>query len=177
MDQEKGKVISRMALALLVILSGLALLPFSGLSAEKLGWEQYAGIYQPILTVEVDRGFPGSAFVFHGSGYPPNALATVYIDGNARGTLFTNGDGTATFLIQSQPTDMRRRYYITLATDANTSATQDIRLRDDEPILPPPPGFVGPIFELTGPTLTPTPTATPNPGAPVKVHLPLIQKP
>ena len=64
--------------ASIIFLSGLALLPFAKLSADPLGWQRYAGIYNPDLDVNPNKGFPGTAFVYVGSGYPSNALATVY---------------------------------------------------------------------------------------------------
>ena len=138
MFQEHWKLINRSGVVLLVLISGLAVLPLTGLSAEKLGWEMYAGLYEPDLDVlGEDKGAPGSAFLYEGVGYPPNTLATIYVDGDPRGTLFTDGQGSAQFLIQSEIGDPLGRYYISMATDANTSATEDIRLEDDEPIIPP----------------------------------------
>ena len=163
MLRDYWQLISRVGLGLLVLLSGLAMLPLTGLSAEKLGWELYVGIYEPSLDVlGEDKGFPGSAFLFGGAGYPPDTLATIYVDGAARGTLMTDGQGTAQFLIQTEPGDPLGRYFITMATDANTADTDDIRLEDDEPIIPPPPGWNGPTFLLFGDTLTPTPTGSPT---------------
>jgi hypothetical protein len=156
MISERWRAISRIGLLLLVLLSGISLLPFTGLSAQKLGWELYAGIYQPELNVVgADSGFPGSAFLFEGVGYPPNTLATVYVDGQERGTLTTDNQGQALFLIQTAGDDPLGQYFITLATDANTSATDDIRLQNDEPVIPPPPGWDGPTFFLDGDTLPP----------------------
>jgi hypothetical protein len=152
----------RLLAAAAILLSGLALLPFADLSAEQLGWQLYAGIYNPDLDVEPDDGFPGSAFVFTGSGYPPNTLATVYVGNNAIGTVMTDDSGWTTFAIQTAPGDPFDRYYITLATDANTSDTKDFDLEDDEPIWPLPPGYNGPVFDLFGVVLTPTPTIEPT---------------
>lgn len=171
MPSQKWLMASRTLLVLLILLSGLALIPFTSFSAEKLNWELFAGIYEPDLdVVGEDKGFPGSAFLFRGVGYPPNALATVYIDGDARGTLFTDGQGRAQFLIQTEPGDPFGRYYVTLATDANTSDTDDIRLESDEPLIPPPPGWDGLTILLFGDTLTPT--ATPSPTTPAPTNTP-----
>jgi hypothetical protein len=152
MANNRAKFVSRLALALLILLSGLAMLPFSGLTAEslteKLTWEQFAGGYQPILTVDESVGAPGSAFLFKGADYPPQALATIYVNGVARGTLLIGLDGTADFLLQSHPTDPLGIYNVTLATDPNISATVPIELVEDAEILPPPIGFSGPVFDL-----------------------------
>lgn len=163
MLSQRAKQFSRIGFVLIIILSGLALLPFSPLSAEKLTWQRFAAVYQPDLdVVSEDDGAPGSAFVFAGEGYPPHALATVYADGVPIGTLTTDGAGSASFAIQTSSGDGLGRYFITLATDANTSATDDFDLEADEPIWPLPPGFSDPVFNLSGPTLTPTPTGTPT---------------
>lgn len=143
-----AKTISRLGLIMLILLSGLALLPFSPLSAEQLDWRAFAGIYEAELDVAEDSGAPGSAFLFHGAGYPANQPATILIDGIAAGSLMTNGDGQATFLIQTHPSDALGSYQITLAVDANSSATEDITLNDD-PLLPPPPDFDGLVLPLS----------------------------
>ena len=158
----KEKMIYRFLTAAIIFLSGLALLPFAKLSADPLGWQRYAGVYNPDLDVNPDKGFPGTAFVYVGSGYPPNALATVYVDGVPLGTLMTDGSGWATFAIQTTSSDPLGRYYVTMATDPNTSDTKDFDLEDDEPLIPLPPGFPGPVFVLGDPTLTPTPTSQPT---------------
>lgn len=155
----------RLIWAALVLISGLAILPFRPLLAERLTWQRWANVYNPDLdVVGEDKGFPGSAFLFRGLGYPPNTLAFVYIDGDLRGDVTTDATGRADFLIQTEPGDPFGRYFVTLVVDDNLTATDDFRLEDDEPILPPPPGFDGPIFFLTpDPTPTPSVTLTPSP--------------
>lgn len=141
---------SQLGYVILVLLSGLAFLPFASLTAEELGWQLYAQIYNPTLDIDEDKGAPGSSFLFVGAGYPPNATATVYIDGIYRGQLTTDSGGRAEFLIQTDADDMLDRYFVTLTTDSNNLATNDFRLEADEPILMPPPGFNGPVFNLFG---------------------------
>ncbi len=151
MMTRRFQAVSRIALILFVLLSGIALLPITGISAEKLGWEAYAEAYQPDLdVVGQDKGAPGSAFLFRGVGYPRNTLATVYVDGVARGTLMTNNRGRAVFVIRSEAGDPTGRYFVTLAINSNVSATDDVRLRTDKPLIPPPPGWNGPTFFLFG---------------------------
>ncbi|MCA9971432.1 MAG: hypothetical protein KC425_14500 [Anaerolineales bacterium] len=142
------KQLSRIALALVVLLSGLALVPFTELSAEKLDWQRYAGIYQPDLDVAPPLGAPGSAFVFTGSGYPANTLATIYADGNPIGTAQTDGGGGLQFAILTDGGDNLGLYYITAATGANASATNDFTLDANEPVVPLPPNFTAPVIEL-----------------------------
>jgi hypothetical protein len=147
-SEQKQKLLSRGLLALLILFSGLAFMPFTGLSSEDLGWQLYAGAYQVDLDVNPDRGRPGSAFLFTGSGYPANALAVVYVDGVPVGAVWTDGNGAAEFLIQTQPDDAPGAYFVTLASDSNTSATRDFELDNGEPLQPPPPGFDGSVFGL-----------------------------
>lgn len=152
MLQKHWTFISRAGLVLLILLSGLALLPLTGLSAEKLTWELYAGLYEPSLVVVGDAiGSPGSAFEFAATGYQPNAEATIYVDGNERGTLMTDNQGSAQFLIQTEETDSTGQYVVTMATDANTSDSDNITLDENEPVIPPPPNFNDPIFTITAP--------------------------
>ncbi len=149
MSTERTHWFSRLGLIIIILLSGVALLPIQELSAEKLNWQNVGAIYSPQLRLREDRGRPGSAFFYRATGYPPNTTATVYIDGSPRGTVPVNRRGQSYFLIQTEMNDDLDRYYVTLMVDANASATEDFRLEDDEPIVPPPPGYNGPIFFLT----------------------------
>ena len=148
MSEQRQKLLSRGALALLILLSGLAFIPFTGFSSDDLGWHLYSGAYQVELNVNHDRGAPGSAFHFTGSGYPASALAIVYVDGIPVGNVWTDASGNAEFLIQTQTDDELGEYFVTLATGSNTSATEDIELDAGEPVQPPPPDFEGFIFGL-----------------------------
>lgn len=143
----KTKVISRIGFMLLILLSGFAILPFTPISADQLDWRAFAGIYQPTLTVNVANGAPGSAFLFQGAGYPASQLATVFVNGIAVGSLPTNASGEAAFVIQTHPLDALGSYQISLATDANASATVPITL-DNGSVVPPPSGFDGPTIAL-----------------------------
>ncbi len=146
--RDRWYLFSRAGLALIILLSGLALIPFTSLRAEELTWRLFANIYQPDLSVNDNSGRPGSAFLFTGSGYPPLAAATIYIDGRPLGGLTTDSSGGATFLLRTDSLDPPGRYFITLATDANTSDTRHIDLEPAEPLVPPPPNYDGPRFRL-----------------------------
>ena len=154
---------SQLGLIIFILLSGLAFLPFTGLSAEELGWKLYALIYTPTLDISEDIGAPGSSFLFVGDGYPPNSSAIIYIDGNLRGGLMTDSSGKAEFLIQTEMDDAPGRYFVTLATDSNNSATNDFRIEGGEPVLMPPPDFNGSVFSLFGPL-------------PATVYLPAVRR-
>lgn len=146
--EQKRTLLSRGALALLILISGLAFVPFTGLSGQDLNWQLYAGVYQANLDVDQDRGSPGSAFLFTGTGYPANTLAIVYVDGVPVGVVWTDGNGEAQFLLQTQPDDPPGEYFVTLATDENASDTEDIELDLSEPTHAPPPGYDGPVTGL-----------------------------
>jgi hypothetical protein len=84
----------------------MVLLPLSGLSAERIHWINFAGIYEPDLDViSDDKGAPGSSFFLVGEGYPPFAQAIIYVDGEPKCTVMTNVAGIADFIIQTYPGD------------------------------------------------------------------------
>ncbi len=147
MDRQH-KLFSRAALAFLILLSGLAFMPFAGLSSESVGWQSLSGAYQADLNVDPDRGRPGSAFLFTASGFPPNQLGIIYVNGLVVGNVWIDGSGQAVFLIQTQADSAQGDYFVTLATGGNASATEDFRLENDEALEPPPDGYDGPVFGL-----------------------------
>ncbi|MCO5185479.1 MAG: hypothetical protein M9941_10860 [Anaerolineae bacterium] len=146
----RSKRMTTLLLAAVILLSGLAFFPFASLSADSVSWKQFANAYLPTLNIDEDKGLPGSGFIFEASGYPPNTTASVYAEGVLRGTVMTDSNGNATFGIQTASNDPLGRYDITMSTDANNSATNDLRLESDRPLLVIPPGFPHPIFDLFG---------------------------
>jgi hypothetical protein len=154
MNKIRKKTVLRGALTLLILLSGLAMLPFVKLPTQAINWELFAGVYAPELSVNATSGAPGSVFAFTGSSYPGNAIATVYVNGVSKGTVMTDDTGTATFLINAalaQP----GLYNITLEVDINASATQSIELIAGGDIIQPPDEFQGPVFFLGNPVFLP----------------------
>ncbi len=155
------KHISRLVVALLILGAGTTLTSYADFTNARLGWEQFAGVYQPDLDVNENKGNIGSYFVFTGTGYPPNAVATVYSQNQPIGLVTTDGAGNLIFATSSNDA-VYTRYFVTAAVDANASATKHVDLEPDEPTWPLPPGYNGPIFSLTDP-IPPTPTPTPPP--------------
>ena len=141
------EVFTRGLIAALILMSGLALIPYLELPKTTLGWEQFAGIYTPELVVEPELGLPGSTFTGTGSNYPANTLATVYVDGDPLGTVMTDENGSAIFYINTNGADVGI-YNVTLEVDINASATDNFELTADGPLIPPPPVLAGPIFYL-----------------------------
>lgn len=148
------ETIIRVAISLIVLLSGLMMAPFIDVPTESLGWETFAGIYTPELTVNQSSGSPGSVFTFTGSNYPANSMATVYVDGEAVGEVTTDGSGSASFLLNTIGA-LPGLYNVTMEVDANASATQSIELDAGEPLVPPPAGSPGPTFFFGNPVFLP----------------------
>lgn len=134
-NREKG---IRLALTLMVLLSGLAMIPFVDQPVTAIGWKLFAGIYTPVLEVNETVGAPGSVFAFTGANYPPNSLATIYVNGQGRGTILTDSAGATSFLVDTLGAAIGR-YDVTLEVDINASATNGFDLDDSEPLVPPPP--------------------------------------
>jgi hypothetical protein len=149
MDNKKSWL-NRAVVALVLLFSGFAILPFAKLSAEALNWQLFGGIYEPDLTLVTNLGAPGSAFHFQAANYPANRLATVYVEGLEVGTLTTDGNGQAEFVIQTRTDDPNGSYDVTMSTDANTSDTASFTLAGGQPIVPPPAGFTGSTFTPDG---------------------------
>lgn len=140
--------IFRVTMVVIILFSGLLLLPIIDLPAEALGWELFAGVYTPELEVNPDSGRPGSVFAFIGSNYPADSQAIVYVNGVARGSLMTDSGGSAAFLIDTanSPTGL---YNVTLEVDINASATQGFELTDTGDLVLPPPDFNGQTFSVS----------------------------
>jgi hypothetical protein len=132
----------------------VSLLPHVGFSAERLGWEQFAGLYQPqVDLVGKGSGAPGSAFRFSAAGYPANAWASVYVNGISSGVVRINSQGELAFLVQSRTSAGEGMYLVTLAVDATISATDSLSIDSDEPIIRAPNRWSGPTLSLIpGPT-------------------------
>lgn len=144
----------RLTLAVVILLSGVAMIPFVDLPAGAIGWEMLAGIYAPDLSVNETSGAPGSTFAFTGTGYPSNSTATVYVNGETLGSTMTDALGKVTFTLNTTGASTGQ-YNVTLEVDINASATQSIELVESGSIINPPDGFDGPKFYLGSPIFLP----------------------
>lgn len=154
MSKLRKNDVSRIAITLAILLSGLLLVPYISLPTAAIGWSLFAGVYTPELAVNASSGAPGSTFTFTGTNYPPNSLATVYVDGEDLGTVTTDGAGAATFLLETTGA-IPGLYNVTMEVDINASATQSIELLDGGALIPPPDNFPGSIFSIGHPIFLP----------------------
>jgi hypothetical protein len=138
--------ISRILLALTVLLSGVALVPFVDVPAETFEWQRYAGVYEePELVVNYPNGLPGSFFHFSGTGFSPSSTVTVSANGNILGSTTTDDAGNLEFNIGSTGASLGS-YYITVM-EGNVSLTERIILWSDAPLRPQEGG--GDLFNLS----------------------------
>lgn len=145
MSRLNQETVVRIVLTLAVLLAGVALVPFIDQPLKAIGWELFAGVYSPTLNVNETSGAPGSVFAFTGSGYPPNSVATVYVNGNPVGAVMTDPGGAASFLLNTIGA-APGQYNVTLEVDINASATQSIELVSGGTTVTPPPGSTGETF-------------------------------
>jgi hypothetical protein len=149
--------VGRILIALAILLSGVAMIPFVELPTGQLGWQLYAGVYDATLVSNYDTGRPGSFFTFTGANFPPNSLATITAAGPTAGrsgqgnqelgTVMTDGNGQFTFLLNTEGADVGI-YLISATVDANATATDTIELIATEPLRPA--EASGPIMYLGG---------------------------
>ena len=141
--------LARGFIALLILLSGLALLPYVDLPAEALSWQLFAGVYDATLTVNYPTGQPGSYFTFDGANFPENSTANITVNGDFLGSVNTDANGSLTFIINSTNSAIGT-YSVSAEVNANASAATSFELTTSAPIRPL--EGDGPIFYLV-PTL------------------------
>jgi hypothetical protein len=149
--------VGRILIALAILLSGVAMIPFVELPSGQLGWQLYAGVYDATLVSNYDTGRPGSFFTFTGSNFPPNSLATITAAGpvargpqqgnEVLGMIMTDENGRFTFLLNTEGADVGI-YLVSATVDANATATDTIELIDTAPLRPA--EAIAPILYLGG---------------------------
>jgi hypothetical protein len=147
--------VGRILIALAILLSGVAMIPFVELPTGQLGWQLYAGVYDATLVSNYDTGRPGSFFTFTGANFPPNSLATITAAGpiarsqeqgsEVLGTVMTDANGGLVFLLNTEGADVGV-YLISATVDANATATDTIELIASDPLRPA--EGIGPIIYL-----------------------------
>jgi hypothetical protein len=58
MNHFNRETVTRLALLVVILLFGVAMIPFVDLPKAALGWEQFAGIYMPTLDINAPSGAP-----------------------------------------------------------------------------------------------------------------------
>jgi hypothetical protein len=145
--------IYRFLLALSVLLSGVALVPFVHVPAETFEWQRYAGVYdESNLEVNYSKGQPGSYFHFVGTGFQantglaPNSTVTVKANGTVLDSMMTDSNGNIEFNLSTANADVGN-YYITVE-NGNISLTVKVILSDNAPLRPL--EGTGAVFDLPG---------------------------
>lgn len=149
MSQERKEAVQRLGITLLVLLAGVLLLPYVGSARAAINWELFGDAYTPDLSVSDNIGAPGSQFAFTGSGYQPNRLAIIFVNGQVVGGVTTDGNGTGRFIIDTTGVP-DGELTVVMETDANVSAFKTITIDSAEAVVAPPGGFSGPILGTTG---------------------------
>lgn len=127
--------ITRISVALAILLSGVALLPFVEVPAQTFEWQRYAGVYeQPELDVNYYDGQPGSFFHFSGAGFGANTLVEISSNGNVLGAVTTDGAGFLEFNLDTANAELGS-YYVTV-TEGNSSVTTKIVAWAGSPLRP-----------------------------------------
>lgn len=146
--------IGRILIALAILLSGVAMIPYIELPTGQLGWELYAGVYDASLTSNYDTGRQGSFFTFTGMNFPPNSLTTITAAGPAEqggvevlGSVMAGSDGSFVFLLDTDWADPGV-YVLNATVDANAAASDSIEITPNAPLRPA--EGAGQIFYLGG---------------------------
>jgi hypothetical protein len=121
--------VKRLILALVVVLSGLLLVPYVALPHESFSWKLFVGAYRdvPAMGVNFTTGAPGSFFTVSGYNFPPNQPVTIAVNERTLGTTTASADGSFSVVINTAGAD-RGVYFV---TGDNPNITQRIALTGD----------------------------------------------
>jgi len=115
------KKIAYAALALMILVSGIALIPVMGLPVQGFNWQLFANVYeQPTLEVNHLSGKPGSFFTFTATGLSPNTKYSITANGALLGEVETDDDGNLTFVLN---TSQGNPGHYLISVDAETSTS------------------------------------------------------
>lgn len=133
MKQVRSELFVRSAIALVILLAGVAMAPFVDLPKIRLGWQRFAGVYEANLDSNYSNGQPGSYFLFNGSNYPPNQTADILVNGELVGQVMTNGSGQVSFIISTVHSPVGV-YTVTASVNANASGSDSFTLETGAPL-------------------------------------------
>ncbi|HEY1011100.1 MAG TPA: hypothetical protein VGE07_00250 [Herpetosiphonaceae bacterium] len=111
----------RLLIAGLLVVSGLALVPYVGFPAERFNWQQFAGAYdpQPTLAVNHQRGHRDSFFAITGEHFLPNSTVRIDVNGRQLGTATADRAGKVAFVLGTDRTD--EGFYVVRANQAGST--------------------------------------------------------
>lgn len=125
---------SRVIVALAILLSAMALIPYVALPSERIEWQLFADAYEPQLGIDSNLGAPGSFFTVTGTNYPANSQVTVIINGQTLGFVTSDGGGGFTFQIDTNGAG-EGSYFVTATADPSATATVSFVLDSAEPVV------------------------------------------
>ncbi len=133
MKRFRSELLVRALIALLILMAGVAMSPFVDLPKLRLGWQQFAGVYEGQLVVNYDDGKPGSYFHFAGSNLPANQEAIIYVNGDEVGRQMTDGLGQLNFNLGTNQAPVGS-YTVTAVVNSNASGTDSFVLAANAPL-------------------------------------------
>jgi len=123
----------RSLIALIILMAGVAMSPFVDLPQLRLGWQQFAGVYEGQLVVNYDDGKPGSYFHFTGSNLPANQEAVIFVNGDEVGRQMTNNQGQLAFNLGTNQAPVGP-YTVTVVVNNNASGSDSFTLAANAPL-------------------------------------------
>jgi hypothetical protein len=139
MTLDKGDVIvekkTRGLIALVILLSGLALIPFVNLPTEAIGWQRFAGVYDAVLTINYPDGIAGSYFTITGQNFPAESMAGVFLNDREIGAVPTDSGGNLNFIISTFNLDPGV-YTVVATVHANATASVGFEILAEGPLRP-----------------------------------------
>lgn len=116
----------RLALALVIMLAGVLLVPFVALPKESFRWQLFAGAYGagPALGTNHSTGAPGSHFLISGFGFAPGARLILKANGVVIGTVIVETDGAFRVTLSTGEGQGVGRYVITVEEDKDADLAQ-----------------------------------------------------
>lgn len=125
--------LQRLIIASVIVLSGLALIPYVALSNEEFRWQRFAGVYDGEAEVSCNyaNGKAGSFFTCVVLNFPANATVTISVQTwqgrwHVIGTGTTSDTGTFNFIIQTDDDLIDGAYGIKAETNPSVETTLTI---------------------------------------------------
>lgn len=115
------KKLAYTVMALMILVSGIALIPVMGLPVQGFNWQLFANVYElPTLEVNHLSGKPGSFFTFTATGLSPNTKYSITANGVLLGEVETDEAGNLTFVLNTALGNPGH-YLITVDTESGSS--------------------------------------------------------